>query len=186
MTRQIASTLLTNSRIHIGFMPDAAGLNRQIMEAYLQLREPDLIKRSHFFGGRYENLYLERERIPAIGRVLEQAERYAITLLENPEQELRSGFWINDMGPGESTTEHDHDDYDELLSGVYYVQVPPDSGELVIVDQHSRTFVSPQAGMFVFFAPDVLHSVSVNRSGERRISIGMNFGPVPGLNLIVK
>jgi hypothetical protein len=180
MTRQIASSLLSNSRIHIGFMPDAADINRQIMAAYLQLREPDLIKRSHFFGGRYENLYLERERIPAIRRVLEQAERYAITLLENLERELRSGFWINDMGPGESTTEHDHDDYDELLSGVYYVQVPKNSGELVIVDDYSRTLVTPQPGMFVFFAPDVLHSVSINQSGERRISIGMNFGPVAG------
>jgi len=179
MTPLIASTLLTNSSIHIGFMPDATEINRQIMAAYVQLREQDLIKRSHFFGGRYENLYLERERIPAIGRVLEQAEGYATTLLEKTGQKLRSGFWINDMGPNESTTEHDHDDYDELLSGVYYVQVPQNSGELVIVDKYSRTLVTPQPGMFVFFAPNVLHSVSVNQSGERRISVGMNFGPQP-------
>lgn len=178
MTLQSASSpLLNNSRIHIGFMPDAAAINRQIMDAYLQLREQDLLKRSHFFGGRYENLYLERKRIPAIGRVLEQAESYAASLLDKPAQQLRSGFWINDMGPNESTTEHDHDDYDEMLSAVYYVQVPQDSGELVIVDQHSRTLVTPRGGMFVFFAPSVLHSVKVNRSGERRISIGINFGP---------
>lgn len=179
MTRQIDATLLDNSRIHIGFMPDAAEINRQIMDTYQQLREQDLLKRSHFFGGRYENLYLQRELIPAIGQVLEQAESYATSLLDKSAQQLRSGFWINDMGPNEVTTEHDHDDYDEMLSGVYYVQVPQDSGELVIVDQHSRTLVAPQAGMFVFFAPSVLHSVSVNRSVERRISIGMNFGPQP-------
>lgn len=160
-------------------MPEAAAINRQIMDAYLQLREQDLLRRSHFFGGRYENLYIERGRIPAIGRVLDQAEQYANILLKKPGEKLRSGFWINDMGPNETTTEHDHDDYDEMLSGVYYVQVPQDSGELVVVDKYSRTFVTPQAGMFVFFAPDVLHSVSVNRSGERRISIGMNFGPLP-------
>lgn len=179
MTLKIASQLLANSRIHIGFMPDATAINRQIMEGYLHLREQDLLKRSHFFGGRYENLYLHRECIPAIGQVLEQAECYARNLLEKPAQQLRSGFWINDMGPSEVTSEHDHDDYDEMLSGVYYVQVPQDSGELVIVDQHSRTLLAPQAGMFVFFAPSVLHSVSINRSGERRISIGMNFGPQP-------
>lgn len=178
MTLQPASSLINNSRIHIGFMPEAAEINRQIMDAYLQLREQDLIKRSHFFGGRYENLYLERERIPAIKKVLEQAESYAKILLDPPEKKLRSGFWINDMGPNEVTTEHDHDDYDEMLSGVYYVKVPQNSGELVIVDRHSRTLVTPQAGMFVFFAPDVLHSVSTNLSGERRISMGMNFGPV--------
>jgi len=179
MALHIASPLLANSRIHIGFMPDAAEINRQIMDDYQQLREQDLLRRSHFFGGRYENLYLQRERIPAIGGVLEQAEYYATSLLDKPAQQLRSGFWINDMGSNEVTTEHDHDDYDEMLSGVYYVQVPQDSGELVIVDQYSRTLVTPQAGMFVFFAPSVLHSVSVNRSGERRISVGMNFGPQP-------
>lgn len=178
MSHSIAPPLINNSRIHIGFMPDAEGVNLLIMQAYALLREQDLLKRSHFFGGRYENLYIGRERIPAIGGVLEQAEHYAKSLLPKSNDSLRSGFWINDMGPNEVTTEHDHDEYDEMLSGVYYVKVPKDSGGLVVVDKHCRTLVTPQAGMFVFFAPDVLHSVSKNLSGERRISIGMNFGPV--------
>jgi ectoine hydroxylase-related dioxygenase (phytanoyl-CoA dioxygenase family) len=46
------------------------------------------------------------------------------------------------------------------------------------MDKYSRTLLTPQAGMFVFFAPDVLHSVNANRSGERRISMGMNFGSI--------
>lgn len=165
-----------NSPIHIAFLPEAAEINRQIMDGYRQLREQDFSCRSHFFGGRYENLYLEREHIPAIGQVLEQAQTYAATLLQRAERTLRCGFWLNDMGPGEATTEHNHDDDDELLSGVYYVQVPDNSGELVIVDSHIRSLVTPQAGMFVFFAPTVVHSVSANRSGERRLSIGINFG----------
>ncbi len=173
----MSTQLITNSLIHVGFMPDSAELNRQIMAGYLPLREQDLVRRSHFFGGRYENLYIERNRIPAIACVLEQAERYARTILQ-PEKPIRSGFWVNDMGPGQTTSEHDHDEDDEMLSGVYYVKVPENSGKLVIVDKHSRTEVTPQPGMFVFFAPAVVHSVSVNDSGERRISIGMNFGPV--------
>lgn len=173
-------TIVTNSLIHTGFMPDAIELNRQIMEAYLQLGEHDFLKRTHFFNGRYENLYLQRERITAIGNVLQQAEQYALNILQNfTGQKLRSGFWINDMGPGAVTTEHDHDEDDELLSGVYYVQVPPNSGELNIIDLYGHTLITPQAGMFVFFAPSVRHSVSMNNSGERRVSIGMNFGPVP-------
>lgn len=179
MTYQNTPPLFSNSAVHIGFMPDAAELNGQIMKAYVQLRTEDLQRRSHFFGGRYENLYLARERIPAIGQVLAQAESYAKDLLQLPGQALRSGFWINDMGPGEVTSEHDHDEYDELLSGVYYVQAPPVSGELVIVDKYSRTLLTPQAGMFVFFAPAVRHAVNANHSRERRISIGMNFGPLP-------
>lgn len=177
MKREIAPLLLSNSSIHMGFMPDAAEINPQIMEAYLRLRGEDFLRRSHFFGGRHENLYLERERIPGIGRVLEQAENYAVSILEYANDKLRSGFWINDMGHDAVTSEHDHDENDELLSGVYYVQVPQDSGELVIVDRHCRRLITPQAGMFIFFAPNVRHSVSANNSGNRRISVGMNFGP---------
>lgn len=177
MKSQTTTPLYINSRIHIGFHPEAAELNRLIMDAYRQIGEQDLQRRSHHIAGRYENLYIERERIPAIGRVMEQAEDDARTILQRPGQVLRSGFWFNDMGPGQSTSEHDHDEDDELLSGVYYVEVPENSGDLIIVDQRIRTVVSPQAGMFVFFAPTVLHSVSVNQSGERRLSLGMNFGP---------
>jgi hypothetical protein len=173
----IASPLYTNSRIHIGFLPDAAELNRQIMDAYRKLREEEVLRRSHFIGGRYENLYVERNLIPAIASVMEQAESCARSILQWTAPALRSGFWLNDMGPGEMTSEHDHDEDDELLSGVYYVQVPQDSGELVVVDRRIRSVVTPEAGMFVFFAPTVLHSVSVNRSGDRRLSMGMNFGP---------
>jgi hypothetical protein len=182
MTSQIATSLCNNSRIHIGFHPEAAELNRLILDGYSQIGEQDLQRRSHHIAGRYENIYIERERIPAIGRVMVQAEDNARTILQRailqqPGQALRSGFWFNDMGPGQSTSEHNHDEDDELLSGVYYVHVPENSGDLIIMDQHSRTIVSPQAGMFVFFAPSVLHSVSVNQSAERRLSLGMNFGP---------
>jgi len=159
-------------------MPDAIEVNRQILEAYLQLVEQDFLKRTHFFNGRYENLYLQRDRITAIGKVLKQAEQYASHILQNSAAQLRSGFWINDMAPGAVTTEHDHDEDDELLSGVYYVQVPLNSGELNIIDKHSRTVVTPKAGMFVFFAPTVRHSVNVNNSEGKRISLGMNFGPI--------
>ena len=38
--------LSNNARIYFGLMPDAAEINRQIMEAYMQLREQDLLKRS--------------------------------------------------------------------------------------------------------------------------------------------
>jgi len=177
MASQNNATLVANSLFHTGFMPDAIEVNRQIMEAYLLLGESDFLKRTHFFGGRYENLYLQREHIPAIGIVLQQAEKYAGTILEKLPSQLRSGFWVNNMGPNSVTTEHNHDENDELLSGVYYVQVPRNSGDLNIIDQNRRTLITPAAGMFVFFAPSVLHSVDINNSGERRISIGMNFGP---------
>lgn len=179
MDSPVTTDLYTNTTIHVGFLPEATAINQQISDAYQKLGEQDLLRRSHFFNGRYENLYLERARIPAIGRVMAQAEIFAQNIL-NLKHELRSGFWMNDMGPGHVTTEHDHDDDDELLSGVYYVHVPENSGDLVVLDKkiNTRTLVTPQAGMFVFFAPTILHSVTANLSDERRLSMGMNFGPM--------
>lgn len=174
----MTSTLQGNAKFHIAFMPDAETVNRNILQAYWKLRERDFLKRTHFFGGRYENLYLQKNEIPEIGLMMRQAERHAAELLNRPVESIRSGFWINDMGPGEATTQHDHDENDELLSGVYYVKVPEQSGNLCILDEYSQTEVASQDGMFVFFSPEVLHSVSTNHSRERRISIGMNFGPL--------
>jgi len=174
---QMTSNLTHNSSIHIGFLSEAEAINRQILDSYVSLHDHDMLRRSHFFGGRFENLYLDHERIPALGLVLTQATTFAASLLGMPEQALKRGFWFNDMGPGQSTSKHDHDEYDELLSGVYYIHVPENSGSLIIHDRHCQTTVNPKSGMFVFFAPAVLHSVSSNQSNERRLSIGMNFGP---------
>lgn len=168
---------LQNSTIHIDHLVSAATINQQILNDYRALGEQDMLRRSHFFGGRFENLYLDQLRIPALGQVLTQATTFAANLLDRSEHSLKRGFWFNDMGPGQSTTKHDHDEDDELLSGVYYIHVPINSGNLIIHDRYSRTEVTPEAGMFIFFAPAVIHSVSCNQSSESRLSIGMNFGP---------
>ena len=170
--------LARNSDIHIGYLNEAREINDAIMQSYRKLCAKDFKRRSHSFGGRHENLYLDPERIPALGQVLTQAVTFAANLLKLPQNALKTGFWFNDMGPGDATSKHDHDEYDELLSAVYYVHVPENSGKLIIHDAHSQTEVTPESGMFVFFLPSVVHSVSVNQSAERRLSIGMNFGPI--------
>ena len=177
MSNQLNTTILNSTKYHVGFMPDHENFNKIIMDAYLKLFEQDIVKRSHYFGGRHENIYIENTKLPSIERLLLQASNFAANILNVSARNLRSGFWINDMGPGTVTSEHDHDDYDELLSGVYYLQVPENSGDLIISENNSLHKVTPRAGMFIFFAPDLLHSVSENLSCHRRISIGMNFGP---------
>ena len=169
--------LSQNSMIHIGHLPHAEEINRQIIDIYRTLQAQDLQRCSHFFGGRHENKYLDQQRIPVLKGVLEQATTFAASLLGKSEKELKRGFWFNDMGPGHTTSKHDHDEDDELLSGVYYISVPEHSGKLIIHDRYSCTEVTPEAGMFVFFSPTVMHSVTANLSCERRLSIGMNFGP---------
>lgn len=171
--------LWSSTPVHGTRLPDAERINAALAAAYQSLGEGDFTRRTHFFGGRYENLYLERTRIPEIAQVLDAAERCARAIL-GKEQPLRCGFWLNAQGPGQSTTPHNHDENDELLSGVYYVQVPPDSGDLVLLDGWFTVRVTPAPGLMLFFPPQLVHQVETNRSGELRLSLAFNFGPAAG------
>ena len=137
------------------------------------------VQRTHLFDGRYENIYLNEQHIPELGPLIKEATQLATEVLKV--KNLRAGYWFNDMPPGATTTLHTHDNDDELLSGVYYVYVPQNSGKLIIYDDsdknHPETIeITPTAGEFVFFKPDVRHEVSRNNSTEHRLSIGINFG----------
>ena len=82
------------------------------------------------------------------------------------------------MNPGDKTTQHQHDDDDELLSAVYYVQVTDNSGTLQLGKGPILTQVTPQEGLFVFFPPNMPHEVTENLSEQCRVSLGINIGPV--------
>jgi hypothetical protein len=158
-------------------LPDAARINPLLDDAIRQLRDPDYRHRSHFVGGRFENLYVDPDRIPGIDAVLTHALAYAARILGRPIDSLRCGYWLNVTAPGQATSEHTHDEDDELLSAVYYVTVPEDSGDLLLYDGPARIAITPEAGTFLFFPPTLPHAVACNTSTALRISIGMNIGP---------
>jgi hypothetical protein len=158
-------------------LPDVEGLNTRILAAFMALGPDGFDHRSHLIGGRYENLYLDRARMPALEPILEHALACAGRILGCPPDDLRCGFWFNAMGPGQSTSEHTHEENDELLSAVYYVEAPEGSGDLILYDGHLTIHVPPEAGIMLFFPPGLPHSVEVNQSGRTRLSIGFNFGP---------
>jgi hypothetical protein len=110
--------------------------------------------------------------------ILDLATAQAAHILKRPKKDLRLGWWLNIMQPGDITWPHTHDAGDELLSGVYYIDVPPDSGKLLLTQDVQCLEIEPRAGRFVFFAPDVMHEVTRNESGCPRISVGFNVGPV--------
>ena len=161
---------------YVADLPDAARINQALFTAYAGLRDDPDLERTHLFAGRYENVYVPEARLPALQPVLAGARRAAADYLQQPDMNLSVGFWINEMGPGHVTLPHTHDDDDELASGVYYVRVPENSGELVLTQGCLVTRVTPAEGRFVLFPPDVVHEVTENRSPETRLSIGMNFG----------
>ncbi|MGF1548664.1 MAG: hypothetical protein ACFCUG_15210 [Thiotrichales bacterium] len=150
--------------------------NARLWAEFQAARTTAQARHSHYFGGRFENLYLPEALVPALAPVLRYARAAAqshLGLTAPP----RLGFWFNAMAPGESTLAHTHDDDDECLSGVYYVRVPADSGDLLLGEGVTATRIVPVPGILVLFPPDLVHEVTVNRSEHVRLSIGMNFGP---------
>jgi hypothetical protein len=161
----------------VGECLDCDSLNATLRARIELLPESNIVRRHHYLGGRYENLYVAIESIPEIRVILDLATALAAHILNQPKNDLRVGWWLNIMRPGDITFAHTHDEDDELLSGVYYIDVPPDSGKLVLIDGAQREEVRPHAGVFIFFAPETLHEVTRNESGCLRISIGFNIGP---------
>lgn len=159
---------------HIVVSREAKVLNKALLDGFLKHRLDSDVKRSHLFNGRYENIYLTSTHIPQIRDLLELARDHARRILRI--DDLQAGCWFNYMPPGAVTTVHRHDDDDELLSAVYYVSIPVNSGKLIIHDDNTQYTITPQQGMFVFFAPDAVHEVSENMSADDRLSIGINFG----------
>lgn len=64
------------------------------------------------------------------------------------------------------------------LSGVYYLKVPPKSGEIIFFDNNMFDFsykVQPKESELVIFPAYMGHMVSPNSSEEDRISLAFNF-----------
>ena len=159
---------------HIAFSDSPQSLNKALLEGFIEHQHDDDIRRSHLFNDRYENIYLTSVQIPRLEQLLTEACEHASRFLGI--NNLQAGCWFNHMPPGAVTTVHSHDDDDELMSAVYYVSVPENSGNLVIHHNGKHHVITPREGMFVFFAPDVVHEVSKNMSTRDRLSIGFNFG----------
>jgi len=161
----------------IGECKDCESLNAALRARIESLPESDIVRRHHYLGGRYENLYVALESIPKIRVILDLATAQAAHILNLPKKDLRMGWWLNVMRPGETTFAHTHDEDDEILAGAYYIDVPPHSGKLVLIDGARREEVQPRAGMYIFFAPNTVHEVTRNESGQARVSVGFNIGP---------
>jgi uncharacterized RmlC-like cupin family protein len=152
-------------------------INNRIQQEFLMYSKEENIKRTHYFNGRYENIYLNEQHIPQLKSLMQQANKFARAILGTDNtNKIKQGYWFNAMPPESTTTLHTHDDDDELLSCVYYVHVPKNSGDLIIHHNKTQFKIQPKAGEFIFFKPDIPHEVSKNISSEHRLSIGINFG----------
>ncbi len=109
---------------------------------------------------------------------------------------MRAKGWANINKKGDWNAAHNH--YGSNWSGVYYVQAPPKSGQLALLDprpnidmmdtgievldmfrQIPRT-IDPQEGLTVIFPSWLQHQVSTHEADLERISIAFNIKFVTG------
>ncbi len=97
----------TVPQVHWLHLPDHETLNARSLERFTALKDDPANRRSHFFHGRFENLYLDRERITEILPLIEAVELAAKAIVR-PEESIRCGFWFNAMEPGNCTSTLGH------------------------------------------------------------------------------
>ena len=161
-------------------LTDPAAFNTRLYARFLELSATGRVRQTHHYAGRFENTYIDTADIPEIAALLDVFRQQAAQWLGVPANALKTGFWFNAMGPGHVTSPHHHDENDELLSAVYYIRVPENSGELILYADGRPIRIHPQEGRLVMFPPTLLHEVTVNRSPELRLSVAMNAGPEGG------
>ena len=150
--------------------------NSELAKQVLALESTDQATRSHYFAGRYENVYIPADKFSSVSIILDIALEHSAEILGEDKKLLSIGFWFNIMRQGDVTLSHTHDDYDELLSGTYYISVPDSTSQLVLDIKGQKQSIDPKEGMFVFFHPATPHEVTENTSTQPRISIGFNVG----------
>ena len=162
--------------VHLADLPGADMVNQALNAGFRRENDATDVKRTHMFNGRFENIYIARDRLPELQPVRD----FVVTAAQHilGQSALRHGCWFNEMHAGHSTTLHSHEEEDELLSAVYYVTAPPDSGCLILHDDDARITIEPRAGLLVLFPPDLPHEVSRNNSDQTRLSVAFNFGPL--------
>jgi len=166
---------MASDTVIIRELADFTQINTAIIEQFNLYKDTDEVRRSHYFAGRYENIYLDVAKVPAMQTVMRQGQLFAQQILKT-NQALKQGFWFNLMLPGQVTQPHTHDDDDERLSAVYYIDAHENSGDLLLTVENDVIQVKPEAGKFVFFPPTIRHEVTENKSSNERLSVGINFG----------
>lgn len=159
-------------------LADTEQINQALTGEYRNAVDQQKARQTHHFMGRFENTYVNAELLPSLQQLLPKILNCVATILSKPAEQLRYGFWFNEMQPGHKTSLHTHEEEDELLSAVYYLTAPKESGNLVVKKNDDYLSLEPKAGRLYLFGPEVPHLVERNRSQSTRLSLAFNFGPL--------
>ncbi len=160
----------------------------------LDERQRAIIHPAHSFS---EDRFVTVEEVPSLRVVLEFFVSGCNAIGRERNWDLREqsvslqNYWIHATPPGELTQHHEHKP--ALFSGVYYVDKPEDSGDLVFMDVNPYHSFSPRLlpgksdpitcpeisleaaeGAMLIFPGWLPHKVPRNNSPRRRISVSFN------------
>ena len=144
---------------------------------------------SHKINGRWENQYLSIDHVPQLKKIFHFACKVGKKIIGKPlvvpykEMGLpMDEFWFNIARPGESTGWHDHKDR-SVLSGVYYLKVPDNAGDILFRKRDKDKIVEwnirSETGKLILVHSNIEHSVKINKSNHDRISIAFNLFSLP-------
>ena len=168
-----------------GYLPNHVELTSRLLYE-LNLGMGDL-SFSHKIGGRWENSYLPIKKVPIVRDIVRQARDLAVNvygkkllaLFESPTGIDHPPFWFNLSESGDCTGVHNHA-RESVVSGVYYLEVPIDSGDLFFRADGEEDFsLLPEAGSLILFPSDLRHGVRMNSSSSKRISLAFNLFAFP-------
>jgi len=142
---------------------------------------------THFINNRWENIYIDPQKIPSVLPLLSKIISEAIKEYHHrlkPHQTLviphellgyeKNEFWFNSALPGESTGVHNHNGK-AIVSGVYYLQVPEKSGNVIFIHETKEKLeITAEPGKLIFFPAELDHYVQENKSTKKRISLSFN------------
>ena len=195
------SEILFSTRLYKARIPVPRGLEDTCLGLAMDDQAGRRWSRDHGYGGytsytslndltRRASIFAELERalarhVAGFGRELEfDLGRKKLGL---------DSLWVNVMNKGAVHAPHIHPH--SVISGTYYVTVPPRSGAIRFEDPRlplmmaatarkakarleNRLFVDiePKPGMLLLWESWLRHGVEINRASGRRISVSFNYG----------
>lgn len=184
---------------------DDARLNDELVASCLSISEEDKAGKrwSEEKGYRgytsYASLDDLPKRDPAFAALKKHLDKHAAAFARELNLELNGrklaldSIWINVLAPGGAHSGHVHPH--SVLSGTYYVQIPPGASSFKLEDprlplmmaapprsedapesERSFVYIAPKAGDVLMWESFLRHEVPANAAKQERISISFNYG----------
>lgn len=195
------SDVLFVTRLYRGRIPVAQGLEKTCLGVAAEDLAGQRWAKEHGYGG-YTS-YASLNDLPRRASIFDELERAIARHVTAFARELQfdlagrkltlDSLWINVMEKGAIHAPHIHPH--SVISGTYYVAVPPKSGVIRFEDPRlamlmaappkkknarpeNRSFVDvePKAGTLLLWESWLRHGVEANGAAKRRISVSFNYG----------